>query len=253
MAAREQQHQILRQQKEYWKGQARSDNGHRKADAMEVRRLCRSILGEYSSTTKVNEIAEGVQWLANQWADPRGDAGYTAMADYATELAREILEGSEVDVNESVADTYAELKDFLRRRYIRMDEGTLADFPDFGDFKKRNRALHFRTDGTGEGVDTLWLELQDEFGKGMFPDDVMAASDQINHIADTLAGMAPDMQNPFQAQMELTVQQLANDLLWRTSQLTPEKMTRAVFCLWEAADIWENQTDYCEYCKTFRQ
>lgn len=53
-----------------------------------------------------------------------------------------------------------------------MDDSLKEDIGDFKDFKKLNRALHFREDGSGTGVDSLWLELQDQFGKGLFPEDV---------------------------------------------------------------------------------
>ena len=109
-----------------------------------------------------------------------------------------------------------------------MDESLKEDIGDFKAFKQSNRSLHFRENGTGTGVDSLWLELQNGFGKGLFPDSVSNPSDQIWHIADTLNSLTEsDMQNPYAADMELTVEQMAYDVMARAAGLNRQKATKA--------------------------
>ena len=100
----------------------------------------------------------------------------------AENVARQVLDGCRVNVNEEQMETMKALKKFLRGRYINVDESLKEDIGDFKDFKKLNRALHFREDGSGTGVDSLWLELQDQFGEGLFPEDVQNPADQIKSI-----------------------------------------------------------------------
>lgn len=100
----------------------------------------------------------------------------------AENVARQVLDGCRVNVNEEQMETMKELKKFLRGRYINVDESLKEDICDFKDFKKLNRALHFREDGSGTAVDSLWLELQDQFGEGLFPEDVQNPADQIKSI-----------------------------------------------------------------------
>lgn len=113
-------------------------------------------------------------------------------------------------------------------RYINVDESLKEDIGDFKAFKQSNRSLHFRENGTGIGVDSLWLELQNDFGKGLFPDSVSNPSDQIWHIADTLNSLTEsDMQNPYAADMELTVEQMAYDVMARAAGPNRQKATKA--------------------------
>lgn len=113
-------------------------------------------------------------------------------------------------------------------RYINVDESLKKDIGDFKAFKQSNRSLHFRENGTGTGVDSLWLELQNDFGKGLFPDSVSNPSDQIWHIADTLNSLTEsDMQNPYAADMELTVEQMAYDVMARAAGPNRQKATKA--------------------------
>lgn len=108
-----------------------------------------------------------------------------------------------------------------------MTESIKAGIPDFAAYKKQNRALHFREDGSGTDVDRMWLELQDRFGTGMFPEDVMNPEDQVRYIADKVAAMAEDIQNPYHKDMEFAVQQLTYDILFQTTMVEQKKPTRA--------------------------
>ena len=222
------QNEILQKQRDYWKEQTRTtDEKTRGADKGEVRSLAGQLIRQYSSKTEVEEILPEMQWLADSiWRnDPK--ISYTDLQDSAQNIARMVLDGSEVNLNAENWETGQELKRFLRGRYINVDESLKKDIGDFKAFKQSNRSLHFRENGTGTGVDSLWLELQNDFGKGLFPDSISNSGDQIRHIADTLASLTEsDIQNPYAADMELTVEQMAYDVMARAAGLNRQKATK---------------------------
>ncbi len=223
------QNEILQKQRDYWKEQTRTtDEKTRGADKGEVRSLAGQLIRQYSSKTEVEEILPEMQWLADSiWRnDPK--ISYTDLQDSAQNIARMVLDGSEVNLNAENWETGQELKRFLRGRYINVDESLKENIGDFKNFKRSNRSLHFRENGTGTGVDSLWLELQNDFGKGLFPDSISNPGDQIRHIADTLTSLTEsDMRNPYAADMELTVEQMAYDVMARAAGLNRQKATKA--------------------------
>lgn len=223
------QNEILQKQRDYWKEQTRTtDEKTRGADKGEVRSLAGQLIRQYSSKTEVEEILPEMQWLADSiWRnDPK--ISYTDLQDSAQNIARMVLDGSEVNLNAENWETGQELKRFLRGRYINVDESLKEDIGDFKNFKRSNRSLHFRENGTGTGVASLWLELQNDFGKGLFPDRISNPGDQIRHIADTLTSLTEsDMRNPYAADMELTVEQMAYDVMARAAGLNRQKATKA--------------------------
>ena len=219
------QNELLKKQVDYWHSQTAVTVGERGADKEEVKKLARQLRRDYGSQTEVSDYLPELQWLADNRQNKK--ARFSDMMQTAENVARQVLDGCRVNVNEEQMETMKELKKFLRGRYINVDDSLKEDIGDFGDFKKLNRALHFREDGSGTGVDSLWLELQDQFGKGLFPEDVQNPADQIRHIADTVGTMEAQWVNPYDADMELTVQQMANDVMAKTLNLNRMKGTRA--------------------------
>lgn len=228
--ALERQKKLLQEQRDYWKDQTRLTKTA-KADKDAVRKLGREILREYSSSIEVDEILTDLQWLADD-AVGNGKASYQELTDAAEKIARKVLEGSGVDVNGDLAEIRQALKQYLRSTPINITESIKAGIPDFADFKKRNRELHFREDGSGTDVDAMWLELQDQFGTGMFPEKITKPEDQVRYIAEELEDIREVMVNPYGKEMELAVQQLTYDILYRTSaetqQMKPTKADQAV-------------------------
>ena len=220
-----QQNELLKKQVDYWHGQTAVTVGERGADKEEVKKLARQLRRDYGSQTEVSDYLPELQWLADNRQNKK--AKFADMMQTAENVARQVLDGCRVNVNEEQMETMKELKKFLRGRYINVDESLKEDIGDFHDFKKLNRALHFREDGSGTAVDSLWLELQDQFGEGLFPEDVQNPADQIRHIADTVGTMEAQWVNPYDADMELTVQQMTNDVMAKTLNLNRMKGTRA--------------------------
>ena len=173
-----QQNELLKKQVDYWHSQTAVTVGARGADKEEVKRLARQLRRDYGSQTEVEDYLPELQWLADNRQNKK--AKFADMMQTAENVARQVLDGCRVNVNEEQMGTMKEQKKFLRGRYINVDESLKEDIGDFHDFKKLNRALHFREDGSGTAVDSLWLELQDQFGEGLFPEDVQNPATKSN-------------------------------------------------------------------------
>lgn len=217
--------QKMQEERDYWKDQTRLTKVA-KADKDAVRKLGREILSAYSSRTKIDEILTDLQWLADD-AVGKGGASFQELTDRAEKIARKVLEESIVDVNWELAETRRALQRYLQSTPINITESIKAGIPDFADFKKRNRTMRFREDGSGTDVDTMWLELQDQFGTEMFPERIMNPEDQVRYIADKTAQIAANMQNPYSKDMEFAVEQATYDILFVTSTVEKKKPTMA--------------------------
>lgn len=109
------QNALLQEQRDYWKEQTRTtDAKKRGADKGEVRSLANQLIRQYSSKTEVDEILPEMQWLADSiWKnDPK--ISYTDLQDSAQNIARMVLDGSEVNLNAENWETRQELKQCLR-------------------------------------------------------------------------------------------------------------------------------------------
>ena len=217
--------QKMQEERDYWKDQTRLTKVA-KADKDAVRKLGWEILSAYSSRTKIDEILTDLQWLADD-AVGKGGASFQELTDRAEKIARKVLEESIVDVNWELAETRRALQRYLQSTPINITESIKAGIPDFADFKKRNRTMRFREDGSGTDVDTMWLELQDQFGTEMFPERIMNPEDQVRYIADKTAQIAANMQNPYSKDMEFAVEQATYDILFVTSTVEKKKPTMA--------------------------
>lgn len=217
--------QKMQEERDYWKDQTRLTKTA-KADKDAVRKLGREILSAYSSRTKIDEILTDLQWLADD-AVGKGGASFQELTDRAEKIARKVLEESIVDVNWELAETRRALQRYLQSTPINITESIKSGIPDFADFKKRNRTMRFREDGSGTDVDAMWLELQDQFGTEMFPERIMNPEDQVRYIADKTAQIAANMQNPYSKDMEFAVEQATYDILFVTSTVEKKKPTMA--------------------------
>ena len=223
----ERQNELLRQRVDYWHMQTEVTAGKPGADKAQVRTLARKLVNQYGSQTRTSEILPELQWLADNRRTESETVTEQDLFDTAENVAKTILDGSSIDVNAEQKEQAKALRRLLDRRYINVDESLKEDIGDFKEWKKQNRALHFREDGTGIGVDTLWQELQEDFGAEMFPDSIVNPADQIRHIADKLGSMQELWQAPYSAEMETAVSQLRSQIMAEVLELGNQQPTRA--------------------------
>lgn len=219
-AAIEEGQQAQREQLEYWMGKPKMGNG-KFARPEDVRRVASTLLRSYNSDAYSPDIRKNLQTLADKIVKDGTDiqrqkefgnwAGYEQIRDQARLVARDVLKESKVVLNQGMLEVYKDLRSYLRNTKITLTEQ--SDIADFQDFKRRNKGVLRLSQEGGQSMDVVWLELQDKFGKGFFPDSITHPADQLIHIENMLQNQAKEYINPYYGHMNEAVEHCATDIL----------------------------------------
>ncbi len=228
---------LLKERLEYWKGQVKRTD-RKTVRVADVDKAAKSILSEYQSKAEFGDVLGAMKSLADKIVDYRPeeyettdnrsfgideimsedsigisaeDAFWDQVKQDAKDIARDIVQKSQVMTNEFEMETFKDIKAYLRSVKISLGSAR-ADIPDFNNFRKRNFG-RFTLSKEGVPMDSLWLDLQDQFGKGFFPEEIVHPADQIQHIEGLYAAMEPDYANPYQGEMGQNVEACANEIL----------------------------------------
>lgn len=215
------QNEQLQKQLEYYRNQFKTTDKVTPREE-DVRRIARSITKDYNNKAAFDAVLPQIQELAQLVLEDRDKQLYNLkrfeqqnlIRSDALEIAQQIVSGASVDVNAEQAETYRELKRFLRSNPVAVSQISRDEIGDYDDWRKRNRYT-LRISDNGTPVDILWVSLQNQFGKGLFPDSVANQTDQLMHIVDKVDSLAPSYANPYKGSTDVMAQQVANDLLER--------------------------------------
>lgn len=224
----EKENKLLKDRVEYWKEQTKRTKVTT-ADKNDVKQAARKMINIYQSQARVADIIKPMQRAADILIGQTGPGTYDAALAAAKEAAAVIVENAYIDLNAEHSEDLKALRKVMRGSPIKVTESIKADIADFADFKKRNRYnMRFREDGTGTSMDSLWLELQDIFGKGMFPDSIMNPSDQLQHVAEIMESISPVIENPYEADMETGIRRVTHDIMQTLlrEDVNPNKPTK---------------------------
>jgi len=124
----------------------------------------------------------------------------------------EIVKNAEVAVEDGNEANYRSLRQTLKHG-INLSDQDKADIPDYNEWRKSNMG-YVTVSKNGQPMDTLWAELQEEFGKGLFPDEITHPADQIRYAVEVLKDMDAIYENPFQGyEMAAALEDVTNSLL----------------------------------------
>ena len=236
----------LKEKLAYWKGQVKRTEHYTLREA-DTKRLTKSILDQYSSKADAGNIGERVKSLGEYLMN--GDEGgvrWVDAHDDAVRIARDIIQNASALVDDGERDTYRRMKAYFHGKSIRVTNAKNS-ITDYNDFRKRNFGKFILSDN-GAPIDTLWGELQEEFGKGYFPDEVMNQEDMIFHVSDLLDALRDNYENPYQGYYAEAVEYCANDILDRllsdeVRQTPPTFADKAETRLARQALQWEDKLE----------
>lgn len=200
----------LREQLDYWKGQTKrtKEKTVRKTDAdAYAKRLTEQLHNPEAREQVADEIKRMGDYIVQT---PGSELSYTEVKDWALAIADYALQDSQTVIDDSQAESLQQLYGYLKDNKLRVTDDAFNDLPE-GWVRQHRGRIKLSEDGLD--VDTAWGELQEKFGEGMFPSDIMAQADMLMHIADTIEAMKPTYGNPFAGYMGEMREAVAQDIL----------------------------------------
>lgn len=174
----------------------------------DVLALGRRLVQEYSSEVSGREIQADLQNLGNQLVN---GTDWQTLRDAAEPVARRIVENASALVNSEDAELYNDLKQYLRENHLTISDTDKADIADYEAFRRRNQQrLHLSKDGVP--VDVAYAELQESFGRSLFPEAITHPADQLQHIAEVLDRLQPLYENPH-GDIDAAVEMCTGDII----------------------------------------
>ena len=203
----------LRRRVEYWKGQTQRTKKAtvRQAD---VNRFARQLIKRYGSTADQAYIRQALQEMGDYLVQNDGETlDYDQLRQMAVTVAAELVATAEATEESSYAEDVAgEILSTIRNTDIRLDMQYLNDLPE--GFRRDFRGkLHIFTD-KGRSVDSIYAELQEEYGYDLFP-VIDNPADQLVMMGDIFDRLSagPEIYNPFRGAENEATLSIANEIM----------------------------------------
>lgn len=203
----------LRRRVEYWKGQTQRTKQAtvRQAD---VSRFSRQLVKRYGSTADQAYIRQALQEMGDYLVQNNGEAlDYNQMHQMAVTVAAELVATAEATEESSYADDVSgEILSTIRNTDIRLERQYFNDLPE--GFRRDFRGkLHIFTD-KGRSVDSIYAELQEEYGYDLFP-VIDNPADQLVMMGDIFDRLSagPEIYNPFRGAENEATLSIANEIM----------------------------------------
>ena len=203
----------LRRRVEYWKGQTQRTKQAtvRQAD---VNRFARQLIKRYGSTADQDYIRQALQEMGDYLVQNNGEAlDYNQLHQMAVTVAAELVATAEATEEKSYAEDVAgEILSTIRNTDFRLDRQYFNDLPE--GFRRDFRGkLHIFTD-KGRSVDSIYAELQEEYGYDLFP-VIDNPADQLVMMGDIFDRLSagPEIYNPFRGAENEATLSIANEIM----------------------------------------
>ncbi|MGM9601999.1 MAG: hypothetical protein ACI3W5_10550 [Faecousia sp.] len=203
----------LQRRVEYWKGQTQRTKQAtvRQAD---VNRFARSLIKRYGSKADQAYIRQALQEMGDYLVQNTGEAlDYNQLRQMAVTVAAELVATAEATEESAYADDVAdEILSTIRNTDIRLDRQYFKDLPE--GFRRDFRGkLHIFSD-KGRSVDSIYAELQQDYGYDLFP-AIDNPADQLVMMGDIFDRLSagPEVYNPFRGAENEATLSIANEIM----------------------------------------
>ena len=208
VASLKRENAYLRDRIEYYKAQTKVTDRLTFKDS-DIKKMSKDIVSGYSSTIKAKDIEARVKALGENILK---NDDYDKSKAMAIDIARDVIENASVLVNDASYEQYQAIKDYFKGKTIHVPKG---EIPDFGDFRKSVLKKMNLSTTSGEGIETMWEDLQKKFSVGMFPDDITDPVEMIYHTLDLIDGAEYVYENPYDYNLGEATEYCANDIMER--------------------------------------
>lgn len=200
----------LKRKLDYWKGQTKRTK-NKTVRRNDVDKYVRELVKMHGSEV---DTAELKQWLYDMgdYLVQSEELDYDVLYRMAWLAATEIIENAEAVVDvDAYGDSAAILAD-LKGATIKLDPMYKNDLPEGFRRQYRNK-LHISYDN-GRGVDSVYQNLQEDYGKALFPDMPTQADMLVmmGEAYDTLTA-PPEVYNPYRSHMNEAITNVTYDII----------------------------------------
>ncbi len=178
----------------------------------DIKKVARNILKEYGSKYS-SEILERNLSKLYQYIRGAGQVDGQAITEAATSMGKSILEKS-VQKDTELTEHYKGLRKQIKDTKIAItdqDKADLASVGGYNEFRKRYFGK-MKMGADGISIDSLYQELQGQYPE-LFPADVTHPADELVAIASALDQTAPQIKNPYAANMDEMAYMVGQDIL----------------------------------------
>lgn len=178
----------------------------------DIKKVARNILKEYGSKYS-SEILERNLSKLYQYIRGAGQVDGQAITEAATSMGKSILEKSvqkDTELTEHYKDLRRQIKD-TKIAITDQDKADLASVGGYNEFRKRYFGK-MKMGADGISIDSLYQELQGQYPE-LFPADVTHPADELVAIASALDQTAPQIKNPYAANMDEMAYMVGQDIL----------------------------------------
>lgn len=178
----------------------------------DIKKVARNILKEYGSKYS-SEILERNLSKLYQYIRGAGQVDGQAITEAATSMGKSILEKS-VQKDTELTEHYKDLRKQIKDTKIAItdqDKADLASVGGYNEFRKRYFGK-MKMGADGISIDSLYQELQGQYPE-LFPADVTHPADELVAIASALDQTAPQIKNPYAANVDEMAYMVGQDIL----------------------------------------
>lgn len=138
------------------------------------------------SKTKQELRADILEAAARTAEFTSGEGSFKSMQDAVQGLADEIVYNSPVLYNEVADDLTVQAQREIKKTRFKVSDKVKADFESAKDYEsfRRNHIGRLPIASDGTAVDVAYMELNERFGKSLFPSDITNPADQLRQIAE---------------------------------------------------------------------
>lgn len=203
----------LQRRVEYWKGQTQRTK-QATVRQTDVNRFARQLIKRYGSTADQAYIRQALQEMGDYLVQNNGEAlDYDQLRQMAVTVAAELVATAEATEENSYADDVAdEILSAIRNADIKLDRQYFKDLPE--GFRRDFRGkLHIFSD-KGRSVDSIYAELQQDYGYDLFP-VIDNPADQLVMMGDIFDRLSagPEVYNPFRGTENEATLSIANEIM----------------------------------------
>ena len=170
---------------------------------------------EFGSRAEKLPIKDAMEALGNYIVQHTGaELSYEEIYQRARKIAADILDGAQGPLDNPHGDMEKDYGDFLKSVVIRIDPSYMSDLPEGFRRQYRGKIKLTFDEGKGSSVDAVYMELQETFGEGYFPDEAINPADQLAVIADVYDRVKTEYGNPFEGHLNETLLGMTNDIIF---------------------------------------